>query len=62
MAATLVVDVEFTCSARLYNIMIYGHNATAAGYPPLYQGGPNGYRCLYNTGTTIYILYNIYGI
>jgi len=35
MAAALVVAVAFTCSARLYNIMIYGHMATAAGYAPL---------------------------
>lgn len=57
VAAALVVAVAFTCIARLYNIMIYGHMATA-GCPPLYQGGPNGYRCLYNTDTIIYILYN----
>jgi len=30
------------------------------GTHQVYQGGPNGYRCLYKTaGTTIYILYNI---
>jgi len=54
VAAALVVAVAFTCTARLYNIMIYGHVAAAGD-----QGGPNGYRCLYNTGTTIYILYNM---
>jgi len=31
VAAALVVAVAFTCIARLYNIMIYGHMAIA-GY------------------------------